>query len=52
MKVRFKEGRFICSELDTGATSDTRKYLFRSANVWWKCVQYCLSLGVLKYVAG
>ena len=29
-----------CSELGTGATSEAAKYLFRSANVWWRCAQY------------
>ena len=23
-----------------GATSDAGKYLFRAANVWWRCAQY------------
>ena len=27
-----------------------RKYLFRAANVRWRCAQYFVSLGVLKYV--
>ena len=27
-------------ELGTGATSDVGKYLFRAANVWWRCAQY------------
>ena len=26
--------------LGKGATSDTGKYLFRAANVWWRCAQY------------
>ena len=30
----------ICSELGKGATSDAGKYLFRTANVWWRCAQY------------
>ena len=34
--VRFEEERFICSELGKGATSDAGKYLFRTANVWWR----------------
>ena len=25
-----------------GATSDAGKYLFRAANVWWRCAQYFL----------
>ena len=28
------------SELGKGATSDAWKYLFRAANVWWRCAQY------------
>ena len=38
--VDFEEGRFICSELGMGAMSDAAEYLFRAANVWWKCAQY------------
>ena len=34
------KGRFICSDLGNGATSEAGKYLFRAANVWWRCVQY------------
>ena len=29
-----------CSELGTGATSETGKYLFRADNVCWRCAQY------------
>ena len=32
--------RFICSELGKGATSEAGKYLFRAANVWWRCAHY------------
>ena len=35
-----EEGRFVCSELCKGATSEAGKYLFRAANVWWRCAQY------------
>ena len=28
---------FVMSE---GATSEAGKYLFRAANVWWRCAQY------------
>ena len=38
--VRFEEGRFVCSELGKGATSEAGKYLFRAASVWWRCAQY------------
>ena len=34
------EGRFVCSELGKGATSEAGKYLFRAASVWWRCAQY------------
>ena len=34
--VCFGEGCFICSELGKGAG----KYLFRAANVWWRCSRY------------
>ena len=30
----------ICSGLGKGATSEAEKYLFRAANVWWRCAQY------------
>ena len=40
MYIRFEEGLFICSELGTGETSEAGKYLFRAANVWWRCAQY------------
>ena len=36
----FEEGRFVCSELGKGATSEAGKYLFRAASVWWRCAQY------------
>ena len=29
-----------CSDLGKGATSEAWKYLFRAANVWWRCAQY------------
>ena len=35
-----KEGRFVCSELRKGVTSEAGKSLFRAANVWWRCAQY------------
>ena len=34
------EGRLVCSELGKGVTSETRKYIFRAANAWWRCAQY------------
>ena len=38
-KYDFRKGDFLLS-LGKGATSEAGKYLFRAANVWWKCVQY------------
>ena len=29
-----------CCELCKGAMSEAGKYLFRAANVWWRCAQY------------
>ena len=40
VSIIFEEGRFVCSELAKGATSETGKSLFRAANVWWRCAQY------------
>ena len=41
--VRFEEGRLVCTELGKGAKSDEAgKSLFRAANVWWMCAQYCV----------
>ena len=37
--VRMMLGRVIYL-LGKGATSETGTYLFRSANVWWRCAQY------------
>ena len=34
VKVCFEEGRFVCSALGKGATSEAGKSLFRAANVW------------------
>ena len=33
-------GRFVCSELGNGATNEAGQYLFRAANVCWRCAQY------------
>ena len=30
----------MCSELDKDATGHAGKYLFRAANMWWRCAQY------------
>ena len=40
MQVSYDEGWFICSVLGKGATSEVETYLFRAANVWWRCAQY------------
>ena len=37
-----RNGRFVCSDLGKGATSEAGKYLFRAANVWSRCAQYCV----------
>ena len=39
-KYDFEEGRFVCSELGKGATSEAGKYFVRAASVWWRCAQY------------
>ena len=39
-KYDLRKGWFICPGLGKGATSETRKYLFSFANVWWRCEQY------------
>ena len=38
--LAFEEGRFVCSELGKGAMSEAGRYLFRAANVWWRCAHY------------
>ena len=38
--VGVAEGKFVCSELGKGATSEAGKSLFRASNVWWRCAQY------------
>ena len=37
--VNLEDGRFICSDVCKGATSEMGKYLFNATNVWW-CAQY------------
>ena len=39
-KYDLGKGRFVCSELGKGVTSEAGKYLFRAASVWWRCAQY------------
>ena len=39
VKYNLRKVRFVCSELGKG-TRETVKYLFRAANVWWRCAQY------------
>ena len=36
--IMIEVGRFVCSELGKGVTSEAGKYLFRADNVWWRCV--------------
>ena len=38
--LRKGPGRFVCSELGKGTTSEAVKSLFRAAYVWWRCAQY------------
>ena len=38
-KYDLRKGDLFVLELVTGATSDARKYIFRAANVWWRCAQ-------------
>ena len=38
-KYDLKMGDLFCSELGKGATSEAWKYIFRAANVWWRCMQ-------------
>ena len=32
----------MCSELRKGTMSESGKCLFRAANAWWGCAQYCV----------
>ena len=36
----YRGGIVVISELGKGATSEAGKYLFRAANMWWRCAQY------------
>ena len=36
----FEDGRYVCSELGKGATSEAGMYLFGASNVRWRCAQY------------
>ena len=38
--LRKGPGRFVCSELGKGATSEAGKSLFRAVYAWWRCAQY------------
>ena len=38
--ICFEEGCFICSELGKGVPTEAGKYIFRAANVWWRCADY------------
>ena len=39
-RIWFEEWWFTFSEMNKGTTSETGKYLFRDANVCWRCAQY------------
>ena len=39
-KYDLRKGDLFYSELGKGATSEAGKYLFRAADVWWRCAQY------------
>ena len=39
-KYDLKKGDLFVLSWGKGATSDEGKYLFRAANVWWRCAQY------------
>ena len=42
-KYNLRKRDLYDSELGKGATSEAGMYLFRAANVWWRCVQYFLN---------
>ena len=35
-----RNGDFSVLSWEKGATMEAGKYLFRAANVWWRCAQY------------
>ena len=35
-----KDDLFVVIEVGKGERSEAGKYLFRAANVWWRCAQY------------
>ena len=37
---RYDLRKGVCSALGKGVTSEGVKYLFRAANMWWKCAHY------------
>ena len=39
---KYDLGNCDLSELGKGVMSEAAKYLFRAANVWWRCAQYCI----------
>ena len=39
-KYDMRKGDLFVLAMGNGATSEARKYLFRAANVWWRCAQY------------
>ena len=38
-KYDFRKGDLFVLSWERGATSEAGKYLFRAANVWWRCAQ-------------
>ena len=39
-KYDLRTGDLFVLSWARGATSEAGKYLFRAANVWWRCAQY------------
>ena len=39
-KYVLRKGDLFVSGVGKGATSEAGKYLFRAADVWWRCVHY------------
>ena len=33
----------MCSGMGKDATGEARNYLFRAANVWWRCAEYLVT---------
>ena len=50
--LRKGPGRFVCSELGKGATSEVGKSLFRAAYVWWRYAQYFVITSLFIIIIG